>query len=50
MFLDRKILASVREGRSTHDALKCAKIYVQAGYPYILDIELKKIFDQVNHD
>ena len=36
--------------RSAHDALKCAKTYVQDGYRYIVDIDLEKFFDQVNHD
>ncbi len=39
-----------RPGRSAHDALKCAKSYVQNGYWYIVDIDLEKFFDQVNHD
>jgi RNA-directed DNA polymerase len=39
-----------RPGRSAHDALKCAKTYVQDGYRYIVDIDLEKFFDQVNHD
>jgi len=37
-------------GRSAHDALKCAKTYVQEGYRHIVDIDLEKFFDQVNHD
>jgi len=37
-------------GRSAHDALRCAKTYVQKGYRYIVDIDLEKFFDQVNHD
>jgi RNA-directed DNA polymerase len=39
-----------RPGRSAHDAMKCAKTYVQDGYRYIVDIDLEKFFDQVNHD
>jgi RNA-directed DNA polymerase len=39
-----------RPGRSAHDALRCAKTYVQEGYRYIVDIDLEKFFDQVNHD
>jgi RNA-directed DNA polymerase len=39
-----------RPERSAHDALKCAKTYVQAGYRHIADIDLEKFFDQVNHD
>jgi RNA-directed DNA polymerase len=39
-----------RPGRSAHDALACAKTYVHDGYRYIVDIDLEKFFDQVNHD
>lgn len=39
-----------RPGRNAHDALACAKTYVQDGYRYIVDIDLEKFFDQVNHD
>jgi len=39
-----------RPGRSVHDALRCAKTYVQNGYRNIVDIDLEKFFDQVNHD
>ena len=39
-----------RPGRSAHDALTCAKTYVIDGYRYIVDIDLEKFFDQVNHD
>ena len=47
-FSDRSF--GFRPGRSAHDALKCAKSYVQDGYRYIVDIDLEKFFDQVNHD
>ena len=30
--------------------MQCAKTYVQEGYRYIVDIDLEKFFDQVNHD
>ena len=39
-----------RPGRSAHGALACAKTYVRDGYRYIVDIDLEKFFDQVNHD
>jgi RNA-directed DNA polymerase len=39
-----------RPGRSAHDAMACAKTYVVDGYRYIVDIDLEKFFDQVNHD
>ena len=39
-----------RPGRSAHDALNRAKTYVEEGFRYIVDIDLEKFFDQVNHD
>ena len=39
-----------RRGRSAHDALKQAKRYVEAGYEYVVDLDLEKFFDRVNHD
>ena len=47
-FSDRSF--SFRPGRSAHDAMKCAKTYVEDGYRHIVDIDLEKFFDQVNHD
>jgi len=39
-----------RPGRSTHQAVKQAQVYVQAGYRWLVDIDLEKFFDRVNHD
>ena len=39
-----------RPGRSAHQALKRAKEYVQEGYGIVVDIDLEKFFDRVNHD
>jgi RNA-directed DNA polymerase len=39
-----------RPKRSAHDALKQAKEYVADGYNYVVDIDLEKFFDRVNHD
>lgn len=39
-----------RRGRSTHDALAQAQEYLNAGYDYIVEIDLEKFFDRVNHD
>ena len=39
-----------RPGRSAHDALRCAKSYVQEGRSFVVDIDLEKFFDRVNHD
>jgi len=39
-----------RPGRSQHDALKQAKKYVEDGCRHIVDMDLEKFFDKVNHD
>ena len=39
-----------RPGRSQHDALKQAKEYVVDGCRHIVDMDLEKFFDKVNHD
>ena len=39
-----------RPGRSAHQAIMCAKEYFQEGYNYVVDIDLAKYFDTVNHD
>jgi RNA-directed DNA polymerase len=39
-----------RPGRSTHDAVRCAKSYLLDGYTYAVDMDLSKFFDRVNHD
>lgn len=39
-----------RKGRSTHDALDQALIYLNSGLSYIVEIDLEKFFDRVNHD
>lgn len=39
-----------RVGRSTHDAIKQAKTYIEQGYEWVVDIDLEKFFDRVNHD
>jgi RNA-directed DNA polymerase len=39
-----------RPGRSAHDALKKAKEYVAEGFNIVVDIDLEKFFDRVNHD
>ena len=39
-----------RPGRSAHDAIKQAQEYTQAGYEWVVDIDLEKFFDRVNHD
>lgn len=39
-----------RPGRSAHDAVKQAQEYAQAGYEWVVDIDLEKFFDRINHD
>jgi RNA-directed DNA polymerase len=39
-----------REGRSAHQALLKAKEYIQAGSAIVVDIDLEKFFDRVQHD
>lgn len=39
-----------RPGRSQHDAVRRAKSYLESGYGYVVDMDLSKFFDRVNHD
>jgi RNA-directed DNA polymerase len=39
-----------RPGRSAHQAVAQAQIYVAEGYCFVVDIDLEKFFDRVNHD
>ena len=39
-----------RPNRSAHDAVAQAQAYIAEGYGYVVDIDLEKFFDQVNHD
>jgi group II intron reverse transcriptase/maturase len=39
-----------RPGRSAHDAVRRAQAYVQEGRSFVVDIDLEKFFDRVNHD
>jgi len=39
-----------RPGRSAHDAIHKALEYVKDGYVFVVDIDLEKFFDRVNHD
>jgi group II intron reverse transcriptase/maturase len=39
-----------RPGKSAHQALKQAKAYVESGYGWVVDLDLEKFFDRVNHD
>jgi len=39
-----------RPGRSAHQAVAQAQSYIAQGYGYVVDIDLEKFFDRVNHD
>jgi retron-type reverse transcriptase len=39
-----------RPERSAHDAVRAAQEHVKAGKGWVVDIDLKAFFDQVNHD
>jgi RNA-directed DNA polymerase len=39
-----------RPGRSQHMAVEQTRRYVEAGYTYVVSIDLAKFFDRVNHD
>ena len=39
-----------RPGRSAHDAIRVAQQYIADGYDWVVDIDLEKFFDRVNHD
>jgi group II intron reverse transcriptase/maturase len=39
-----------RPGRSAHDAVKAARGHIEAGYEWVVDLDLAKFFDRVNHD
>jgi RNA-directed DNA polymerase len=39
-----------RPGRSAHQAVQQAQTYIREGYDWVVDIDLEKFFDRVNHD
>jgi len=39
-----------RPGRSAHQAVAQAQSYIQAGYRWVVDLDLEKFFDRVSHD
>jgi RNA-directed DNA polymerase len=39
-----------RPGRRAHDAVLAAQSYVQSGRRVVVDVDLEKFFDRVNHD
>jgi group II intron reverse transcriptase/maturase len=40
----------LRPGRSAHQAVQAARQYVQQGRRVVVDVDLEKFFDRVNHD
>jgi len=39
-----------RAGRSAHGAVKAARNYVRGGKRWVVDVDVEKFFDRVNHD
>ncbi len=39
-----------RPGRGAHDAVRAAQKYIQEGRRVVVDVDLEKFFDRVNHD
>ena len=39
-----------RPGRSAHQAVALAQSYIAEGYQWVVDLDLEKFFDRVNHD
>jgi RNA-directed DNA polymerase len=39
-----------RPGRNAHQAVEQARAYLQEGYTWIIELDLEKFFDKVNHD
>ena len=39
-----------RPGKSAHQAVEQAKKYIAVGYTWVIDCDLEKFFDRVNHD
>ena len=39
-----------RPGRSAHDAVRRARAHIAEGYGWVVDLDLEKFFDRVNHD
>ena len=39
-----------RPGRKAHDAVQAAKAHIEAGYDWVVDLDLAQFFDRVQHD
>lgn len=39
-----------RPGKSAHDAVKVARLVIEQGYQWVVEVDLDAFFDRVNHD
>lgn len=39
-----------RPGRNAHQAVRRAQLYLEQGYTWVVDMDIEKFFDRVNHD
>jgi RNA-directed DNA polymerase len=39
-----------RPNKSAHQAIEQARLYIEGGYQYVVDMDLEKFFDKVQHD
>lgn len=39
-----------RPNKSAHQAIEQARLYIEDGYQYVIDMDLEKFFDKVQHD
>jgi len=39
-----------RPNRKAHDVIRKAKQYIEEGYQWVVDLDLEKFFDHINHD
>jgi hypothetical protein len=39
-----------RPGRSAHQAVEAARGFIEDGYRWVVDVDLERFFDRVNHD
>jgi len=39
-----------RPNRKAHDATRKAKQYIEEGYQWVIDLDVEKFFDHINHD
>ena len=48
--MDRLIQQALLQVLRGHDAVRKARQYVEDGYEWVVDMDLEKFFDRVNHD